>query len=101
MTQFLETTLICISLFIALMIDTCLIHVQENNFFKFHLTVKIDLVEEVYYLKQVFHLLFLKFHLTVKVDLDEVVYYLKQVFHLLYDLSVTPVDALPYFSLIS
>ena len=64
---------------------------QENNFFRFHLTAKIDLAEEVYYLKQIFHLLFFLFHLTVKIDLVEVVYYLKQVFHLLYDLSVTPV----------
>ena len=33
-----------------------------------------------------------KFHLTVKIDLDEIVYYLKQVFHLLYDKSVTPAE---------
>ena len=46
-------------------------------------------------------MLFSKFHLTVKVVLDEVIYYLKQVFHLLYDLSVTPLEALLYFSLIS
>ena len=73
---------------------------KKTTFFKFHLTVKIDVVEEDYYLKQVFHLLFLKFHLTVKVDVVEVVYYLKQVFHSPYDLSVTPVEALLYFSLI-
>ena len=35
-------------------------HVQEKNFFKCHLTVKIELVEEIYYLKQVFHLLYEK-----------------------------------------
>ena len=35
-----------------------LIHVQENNFFKFNLTVKIELDDVVYYLRQVFHLLF-------------------------------------------
>ena len=34
---------------------------------------------------------FRKIHL---VDLVEVVYYLKQVFHLLYDVSVTPAEAL-------
>ena len=33
-------------------------------------------------------------------DLDEVAYYLKQVFHLLYYLSVAPVEAFLYFSLI-
>ena len=43
---------------------------------KSHDSVKIDLVEVVYYLKPVFHLLFLKFHIIAKVDLDEVVYYL-------------------------
>ena len=32
--------------------------------------------------------------------LVEVVYYLKQVFHLLYDISVTPAEELLYFSLI-
>ena len=68
-----------------------------QEFFFSHLAVKIYLFEEVYYFKQVFHLLFLEFHLTVKVDLDEIVYNLKQVFHLLYDLSVTPVEALPYY----
>ena len=47
---------------------------QENNFSKFQLTVKIDLVEEAYYLKQLFDLL--------------------------YDKRVTPAEALPYFSLI-
>ena len=48
---------------------------------------------------------FLTFHLTVKIDLVEVVYYLKQVFHLLYDKIVWPIDdkpaeALLYFSII-
>ena len=43
---------------------------------------------------------FFKLHLTVKIDLVEEVYYLKQLFHLLYDLGVTPVEALLYFSLI-
>ena len=38
--------------------------------------------------------------LTVKIDLVEVVYNLKQIFHLLCDKSVTPVKALLYFSLI-
>ena len=33
------------------------------------------------------------FHLTVNIDLVEVVYYLKQVFHLLYDKSITPAEA--------
>ena len=33
---------------------------------------------------------FFKFHLAVKVDLVDIVYYLKQVFHLLCDESVTP-----------
>ena len=37
---------------------------------------------------------FLPFHLTVKIDLVEVVYYLKQVLHLLNDKSVTPAVAL-------
>ena len=37
-----------------------------------------------------------KFHLAVKIDLVEVVYYLKQVFHLLYDKSATPAEALHY-----
>ena len=40
------------------------------------------------------------FHLTVKINLVEAVYYLKQVFHLLYDKSVTPAEELPYFHLI-
>ena len=39
-----------------------------------------------------------KFHLTVKIDLFEVVSYLKQVFNLQYDKSVTPTEALLYFS---
>ena len=62
---------------------------KKTFFFFFHLIVKIDLVEVVYYFKQVCHLLFLKFHLSIKIDLDEVVYYLKLVFHLSYDKSVT------------
>ena len=62
MLQFLETSLIFISLLIALI------------FYIYYLTVKIDIVEEAYYLKQVFHLLFFLFHLAVKVDLVEVVY---------------------------
>ena len=49
-------------------------YVLENSFFKFHLTVKIDLVEEAYDLRHVFHLL--------------------------YELGVTPVEALLTFSLI-
>ena len=40
------------------------------------------------------------FHLTVKIDLVEDVYYLKHVFHLLYDISARPAEALLYFSLI-
>ena len=43
----------------------------------------------------------LQFHLTVKIDLVDEVYYLKQVFYLLYDLSVAPVEALLCFSSIS
>ena len=43
---------------------------------------------------------FLGFHLTVKIDLVEVVYYLKQEFTLLYDKSVMPAEALLYLSLI-
>ena len=73
---------------------------KKTTFLKFCLTVKIDLVEEVYYLKQVFHLQFLEFHSTFKIDLVEVVHYLKQAFHLPYVLSVIPVKALHYFSLI-
>ena len=34
-----------------------------------------------------------KFHLTVKIDLVEVVFYLEHVFHLPYDKSVTPAEA--------
>ena len=33
-------------------------NVQKTTITKFHLTVKIDFVDEVYYLKLVFHLLF-------------------------------------------
>ena len=73
---------------------------KKTTFFKFHLNVKIDLVDKLYNLKLVFHLLFLKFHLAVKIDLVEVVYYLKQVFHLLYDKRVTPAEALLCLSLI-
>ena len=58
-----------------------------------------DLVEKVYYLKQVLRLPF--FYLAIIIDLIAVVYYLIKVFHLLYDKSVTPVKALLYFSLIS
>ena len=36
--------------------------------------------------------IFLTFNLTVKIDLVEVVFYLKQVFHLLYDNSATKVE---------
>ena len=57
-------------------------------------SVKIYFAEEVYHLRQLFHLLFLKFHLTFKIDSVEVVYYLKQVFHLLYGKSVTPAEEL-------
>ena len=42
-----------------------------------------------------------KIHLAVKIDLGEVEYYLKQVFHLLYDRGVTPAEALLYFSSMS
>ena len=42
----------------------------------------------------------MKFHVTVKIDLVEEVYYLKQVFHLLYDKSVTPAETLLYFPII-
>ena len=41
-----------------------------------------------------------KSHLTVKIHLVEVVCYFKQVFHLLYAKIATPVEALPYFSLV-
>ena len=41
-----------------------------------------------------------KSQLTVKMDLVDVVYYLKQVFHLLYNKNVMPADALLLFSLI-
>ena len=71
-----------------------------TTFFLFHLTFNIGLVEEMYYLKQVFHLLSLKFHLTVKIDVVGVVYYLKQISYLLYDKRVTPAEALLYLSLI-
>ena len=70
MSQLLETPLIFILLLIAL-IDTS----ARKQLFEIRLTVKIDLVE--------------------------VVCYLKHVFHLLYDKSVTLVEALLYFSLIS
>ena len=43
---------------------------------------------------------FFKFRLAVKIDLVEVVYYIKNVFHLLYDESFMPAEALLYFSLI-
>ena len=55
------------SILIAFFIDTC----ARKQFFHFHLTVKIDLV-----------------------------YYLKQVFHLLYDKCVTPTETLTFTSLI-
>ena len=70
---------------------------QGNNFLGFRLTVKIDLFEEIYYLKQVFHLLFFFISFTVKIHLVEAAYYLKQVFHLLYDETVTPEEVLLYF----
>ena len=38
---------------------------------------------------------------TVKIDLVVVVYYLKQVFHLLYDKSVTLAEALLFLSIIN
>ena len=38
-------------------------------------------------------------HITVKLCLDEVDYYMKEVTHLLCDKSVTPVEAVHYFSL--
>ena len=40
------------------------------------------------------------FHLTVNIDIVKVVYYLKQAFHLQYDKSVMPAETLPYLSLI-
>ena len=49
----LEAPLIFI-LFLTTLIDTC----ARKQLFLFYLTIKIGLVEEVYYLKQVFHLLF-------------------------------------------
>ena len=52
MSQLLETPLIFISLFIAL-IDAC----ARKQLKFFNLAVKIDLVEEVCYLNQVCHLL--------------------------------------------
>ena len=64
MPQCLETPLIFISLFSR--IDTC----KKTAFYKFHVAVQIDLLEEVYYLKQVFYFLFLKFHITVKIYLN-------------------------------
>ena len=62
---------------------------NKSTFLIFNLTVIIYLVEDVYYLKQVFNLLSLRFSLTVKIDIVEVVHYLKQVFHILCDKSVT------------
>ena len=56
-------------IFILLLI--ALIHVQQNNFFKFDLTVNIDLFEVPYYLK-----------------------------HLLYDKGIMLAEALLYVSLI-
>ena len=44
---------------------------------------------------------FLKLHLTIKIDLVEVVYYLKQVFNLLHDMNDTPEEVLHYLSLMS
>ena len=41
-----------------------------------------------------------KFHLTVKIDFVEVVYYLKQLLHLLHNKSVTSADSLLSFPLI-
>ena len=43
---------------------------------------------------------FLAFHLSVEIDLVEVVYYFKQLFYLLYDKSVTPAEALLYLPII-
>ena len=42
----------------------------------------------------------LEFHLTMIIDSVEVVHYLKQVFQLLKDKSVTAVEALFYFPII-
>ena len=39
------------------------------------------------------------FKFTVEIDLVEVVYYFKQVFHLLYDKGVTPAEALLFFNI--
>ena len=63
--------------------------------------MKIDLVEEVYYFKHVFHLPFFFISCSCQNRItDDVVYYLKQVFHLLYDKSVTPAEVLFSFTLI-
>ena len=75
-------------------------HVQASKFLKSNITVNIELVEVVYYLKQVFHLLFFQFHSTIQNDLVVVVYYLKQVYNLLYNKSITPAEALHHFSLV-
>ena len=40
---------------------------------------------------------FYRFHFTVKIDLVDEAYYFKQVFHFLYDKSVTPAEELFYF----
>ena len=42
-----------------------------------------------------------KKNLTIKIDLVEVVNYLRQVYHLLYDKGVMSAEALLYFSFIS
>ena len=55
-------------------------NVQKTTIKKFHLTVKIDFVDEVYYLKLVFTCYFIIFSLTDEIDLFEVVFYLKHVF---------------------
>ena len=37
---------------------------------------------------------FFRYHLSIKIDIVVIIYYLKQVFCLLYDRSVTPAEAL-------
>ena len=42
------------------MLYTCYIHVQEDNYSKINLAVKLDLVAEPYYLIHLFHFLFVR-----------------------------------------
>ena len=73
---------------------------KKVTFQKSRLAVKIDVVDVIHYLKQLFHLQFSKFNLAVQINFVEVDHYLKQVFHLLCNKSVTLAEALIYFSLI-